>query len=396
MVKPITIKQIKVKNKEPPDKYIYKLNDFSGKQKGITIPILADKRKLNKPIIATDKRGKTVGGNTVLTYHVKHCRDLSNELTEARKIAEFIVKNNGDKDSKIKSTSQLKDFNLKTAISNQIIRKYKDPKIHTVNSINLPLPNQSIKYDKVTGIVKIIPLDIKFEWKPDLPNGEFSKINAIEISEDRFMLSVSYTDLGIKSKYPEKNIFSLDHNCGYGRHIMNGADHKNKTVLNLGKSGPKIRHKYQKLRQKYQKAEDYTSLKEVSDREYRKMKDLDHKISRAVVNYADKNDLQIVLEDLGGIRKTKKSGNGSKKANRIVNSWSFYRLMSYIKYKSKLLGIPVTTVSPINTSQLCSYCYKKGDRKGIDFQCTNKCCKKKMNADVNAAYNIGKRFMGKL
>ena len=97
MVRSITSKQIKVKNKEPPDKYIYKLNDFSGKQKGITIPILADKRKLNKPIIATDKRGKTVGGNTILTYHVKHCRDLSNELTEARRIAEFIVKNNGDK-----------------------------------------------------------------------------------------------------------------------------------------------------------------------------------------------------------------------------------------------------------------------------------------------------------
>ena len=28
MVRSITSKQIKVKNKEPPDKYIYKLNDF--------------------------------------------------------------------------------------------------------------------------------------------------------------------------------------------------------------------------------------------------------------------------------------------------------------------------------------------------------------------------------
>lgn len=336
------------------------------------------------------------GDITVLSYHVKHNYDLSTELMEARKIAEYVVKYNHDEEKRIKSTKQLKNFNLKTAIANQLIRKYRKDKIHSVNSINLPLPNQSIRYDQSTGIVELIPLKIEFYWKPDVTKLKFLKINAIEVSENRFMISASFTDKPEKSMYPSTNILSLDHNCGYGRHIINGADNKNKTVINLGKKGPKIRYKYQKLRQKYQKAKDLGALKEVGNREHRIMKDIDHKISRAVVDYADKNGLQIVMEDLGGIRKNKKTGNGSKKVNRLVNSWSFYRLMSFIRYKAKLLGIPVTTVSPINTSQLCSYCYRKGKRSGIHFECTNKKCRKKMNADVNAAFNIGKRFMGLL
>jgi putative transposase len=301
-------------------------------------------------------------------------------------------------DKQIKSTAQLKAFNLKSAIANQIIRKYKDPKINQVSNVNLILPHQSIKYDTDTGIVYLTPLKIRFYWKPDLPDFDdrFEKINAIEISADRFMLSVTYSNDGDKVIYPEKNILSLDHNCGYGRHIINGADLKHETVINLGKSGPHIRYKYQKLRQKLQKAGDYSQLKKVANKEQRRMRDLDHKISRAVVDYAQENDLQIVVEDLGGIRKNRRKGNGSKKANRLVNSWSFYRLMQFIRYKSKLLGIPVTTVDPSHTSQLCSYCYRKGNRSGIDFQCTNKRCGKKMNSDVNAAYNIGKRFLGLL
>jgi putative transposase len=387
------------KTKEPPDKpkFVYILNDYTGKQKGKAIYIPADKRKRTGPFIACDERGMINDKSQIISYHVKHDHNLSEQLNTARKIAELVVQNSSTKHP-IKSTAQLKAFDMKSAIANQIIRKYKNPKIKRVTNVNLILPNQSIKYDVDTGIVYLTPLKIRFYWKPDLPDflERFQKINAIEISDDRFMLSVSYSLEGIKVLYPKRNILSLDHNCGYGRHIINGADHKNQKVINLGKSGPHIRYKYQKLRQKLQKAGDYSTLKKVSNKEQRRMRDLDHKISRAVVDYANKNDLQIVVEDLGGIRKNRRKGNGSKKANRLVNSWSFYRLMQFIRYKSELLGIPVTTVNPERTSQLCSYCHRRGDRSGIDFQCTNRRCGKKMNSDVNAAYNIGKRFLGLL
>ena len=69
------------------------------------------------------------------------------------------------------------------------------------------------------------------------------------------------------------------------------------------------------------------------------------------------------MEDLEGIRKSKIKGNGSRNVNRLVNSWSFYRLQFFVTYKAKLLGIPVIKVQPHYTSQLCSYCGIKGNRK---------------------------------
>lgn len=397
MVKLKAIKTPKIK--EPPDKskYKYILNDYSGKQTGKIIPFNAYKRKITESLIGCDKNGDINDKPVLVSYHVKHARKLNEQLKEAKKIADYIVRNNGTK-NQIKSTAQLKMFNMKSAIANQLIRKYRDPKIKEAKNVNLIFPNQSIDYEINTGIVRLIPLKIKFYWKPNFSdfNKRFCKINAIEVSEDRFMLSVSYLKDGERILHPKQNILSLDHNCGFGRHIINGADHKNKKVINLGKNGPHIRHKYQKLRQKYQKAKEYGKLKKLSNKEHRRMKDIDHKISRAVVNYANKNDLQIIAEDLGGIRKNRRRGNGSKKVNRLVNSWSFYRLMNFIKYKAKLLGIPFTTVRPNNTSQLCSYCYKKGNRNGIHFECANKRCKKRMNSDVNAAYNVGKRYQGLL
>ena len=80
------------------------------------------------------------------------------------------------------------------------------------------------------------------------------------------------------------------------------------------------------------------------------MKDLDHKISRAVVrlrrNYALQNKLKIVVEDLKGIRYGSKKGKGSKAKNRVVNSWSFYRLQSFIEYKAKEHNIPFMKINP--------------------------------------------------
>lgn len=124
------------------------------------------------------------------------------------------------------------------------------------------------------------------------------------------------------------------------------------------------------------------------------MKDLDHKISRKIVDYALKNKLKIVLENLKGIRIGARKGNGSKTGNRFVNSWSFYRLQTYIEYKAKELGIPFEKINPQYTSKECSYCQVIGDRNGDTFICTNRHCKSfkiKRHSDINAAFNIGKR-----
>jgi IS605 OrfB family transposase len=137
----------------------------------------------------------------------------------------------------------------------------------------------------------------------------------------------------------------LDHNCGVGRHIINAANLQTGEVINLGKCGPNDRKMYFKKRQK-QKVKGH--------KEKRKMKDLDHKISRTIVNYALKHKLRIVVENLKGIRNNARKGKGSKTKNRFVNSWSFYRLQQFIEYKSKEHGIPFEKINPHYTSQECS------------------------------------------
>ena len=133
------------------------------------------------------------------------------------------------------------------------------------------------------------------------------------------------------------------------------------------------------------------------DKEKRIMRDLDHKISRTIVNYALKHKLKIVLEDLKGIRKCARKEKGlPKNVNRFVNSWSFYRLQTFIEYKAKELDIPFEKVHPQYTSKECSYCTVIGERNGDSFICNNKRCvayEKKRHSDINAAFNIGKRSL---
>ncbi len=330
----------------------------------------------------------------IKTYHVKHRLSLTAMLTGAQQIANYAVENKNNK--KILTSKYVKHHGLPSAVSNQILRKYSKGNIKEAINVNLIVPNSSIQnykmkngstktyttisYKNNTVILK--PLKMCFRWNP---GKDFEKINQVEIDDKKFMVSATFKNNIVKQDYV--NILGIDHNCGVGRHILNCANLKTKEVINLGKCGPNIRKMFFKKRQKQ---------KIKGNREQRIMKDLDHKISRKVVNYALKNKLKIVVEKLKNIRLGAIKGKGSRVGNRLVNSWSFYRLQNFIEYKSKELGIPFEKINPHYTSQECSYCTIIGKREKESFVCNNKhCCvyKTKRNADVNAAFNIGKRSL---
>ena len=323
-------------------------------------------------------------------YHVKHRLCLDSLLEKAKCIANYAVQNK--KNRKVLTSKYVKHFGLPSAVANQILRKYGRGTIKEAANVNLIVPNQTSKskstskiYNSITwerGFVTLKPLKIGFRWNP---GKHFEKINQVEIDNKKFMIAATFKNTIVNQKYA--NVLGIDHNCGFGRHILNCANLLTGEVVNLGKKGPKIRNKYFKKR-KTQKIKN--------NKEKRIMKDLDHKISRAVVNYALKHKLKIVVENLKGIRKGSRKGNGSKGKNRVVNSWSFYRLQSFMKYKSKELGIPFEKVNPHYTSQECSYCGVIGIRKKESFICKNKRCQScniERHADVNAAFNIGKRSL---
>lgn len=330
--------------------------------------------------------------NTIKCYHIKHRIDLSDMLEKVKKIADYAVINKNNK--KLLSSKHVKKFGLPSSISNQILRKYGRGTIKEAKNINLIVPNATTKRKLKDGTVKyydsiihsnntifLKPLKLRFRWNP---GKDYIKIHQVEISSDKFMISVSFNNTPIQ---PFKDILGIDLNCGVGRSIINAANLKTGEILNLGKQGPNIRKKYYKKRTKQ-------TIK--NNKEHRIMKDLDHKLSRTVVNYALKNKLKIVVEDLKGLRQKCKKGKGSKGLNRTINSWSFFRLQNLIEYKAKENGIPFEKVKPHYTSQECSYCGIIGNRNADSFICKVKKCKaynKKRHADINAAFNVGKRSL---
>ena len=115
-----------------------------------------------------------------------------------------------------------------------------------------------------------------------------------------------------------------------------------------------------------------------------------HKISKDIVSKAVQQKSMIIFEDLKGIRKLYRKGNGQgNKFRRKLNSWSFYELQRQIEYKAKWEGIPVRYVNPKRTSMLCPICgelLQEDKQNRRKLLCIN--CSKIMDRDVVASMNI--------
>jgi putative transposase len=312
----------------------------------------------------------------ILTYKIKHNQNYTQELIKAKEIAEYAVK------TKSRSSADVKHIGLKSAIANQILKKYGSNKvIKRVRRVNLIVPGQGINVSKATQIISIpcLKLSLSYYFKV-----EFSKINQVEL--DKQYAYVSVTVLGPELKEPTSWIgvdLNTTGHCAVAAHPTTGK------VLKLGKSGLHIHKKYRDLRRKFQLQGKYSKVKQAKHRERNKIRDILHKSSKRIVEFALTHNAGIKLELLTGIRKRTKT---HFKFNYFLNSWSFYALKNMIDYKAKLRGITVVFIDPRYTSQTCSKCGHRGNRQGKEFKCLN--CKHVAHADVNAAFNIALRHSG--
>ncbi|MDE1764460.1 MAG: transposase, partial [Thaumarchaeota archaeon] len=138
--------------------------------------------------------------------------------------------------------------------------------------------------------------------------------------------------------------------------------------------------------------------KKLGNRRSRRIQQFLHKISKDIVQRAIENKSMIVFEDLKGIRKLYRKGNGQGNTyRRKLNSWSFYELERQVVYKSHWEKIPVEFVDPKCTSILCPIC---GERTQEDREhrrklwCGN--CRRSIDRDVVASMNIFYKGMQRL
>ncbi len=120
-----------------------------------------------------------------------------------------------------------------------------------------------------------------------------------------------------------------------------------------------------------------------------------HNLSANIVLQAKLRTQAIVMEDLKGIRKLYRKGNGQSSDHRSrMNSWSYAELQRQIEYKAEWNGIPVMYVKAYGTSARCSTCgHRMLPEENRKLHCPS--CGLTVDRDVNAARNIlarGLRF----
>jgi putative transposase len=149
-----------------------------------------------------------------------------------------------------------------------------------------------------------------------------------------------------------------------------------------------IKGKYQRLKRHLQSKGTKSAkrrLKKLSGKENRFVRDVNHCVSKKIVNT---NNTVFALENLKNIRNNTRTYN--KKLNRMIGNWSFGQLQSFIQYKAERQGKSIIYIKPNYTSQQCSKCgcIEKKNRNGNVFKCVE--CGFQLDADLNASRNIAR------
>jgi len=159
-----------------------------------------------------------------------------------------------------------------------------------------------------------------------------------------------------------------------------------------GKAVQDRRRRFQTYRRRMDQQKRMDKIKASKGKERRWQRDINHKISRELVNIvAGTPGSVIVLEKLDGIRNRTR---GSKRFNRMMGNWAFRQLADMIVYKAKRASIPIVWVDPRNTSKMCSRCGHATRANRPDqahFRCVS--CGFQANSDYNAARNISRKWL---
>jgi IS605 OrfB family transposase len=155
------------------------------------------------------------------------------------------------------------------------------------------------------------------------------------------------------------------------------------TFCGNGRQNKYIKRKHRGTRKKLGKLKKQKAINKLNNKEQRWMQDQDHKVSRQLINFAKENNVSTIrLEKLSGIRQTART---SRKNEKNLHNWSFYRLASFIEYKAILEGIKVEYVNPKYTSQICPSCGEKNKANDRKYNCS---CGFKGHRDILGARNI--------
>jgi len=273
-------------------------------------------------------------------------------------------------------------------VAKSLISKYqKNKKCRVVKNLVIPICGDKGKQIKIieNGIripslfkKEIIPITFLKPITGFIRQVEFFKRNNI------WYMSYSYNTPIVNTFISPDNFIGIDRNS-VGNVVAIALPNGNTKLI--GPDTSRITKNFRNRRSKLQHKGVKYALKQLKRKQSNRIKDINHKVSKTIVNLAKTHCSAIVLENLGKISK-------KGKAKRYVqkSQWSFHQLESFIKYKAALLGIPVYYVSSNYTSQICNKCGSINKINGKNYKCSK--CGHVAHRDENAALNIRDRMIG--
>lgn len=316
-------------------------------------------------------------------YHNKCYYDLRNEFPELP--SQYIIRLIALGMESIKSIRTNKSNNTPESKSNSIRL---DKRLYSIST-----SNKTVSVASVDGRLK----DIKYQCRYDLQNVNSSLFKSAVLIFDqkhnRFYLNITL-EFDIKINDIKSNILGIDSGAVVPLAVANDQIYQIFYPIDLINRVFQL----QDIKSNIQSKDTRSSkrrLKSLRHYEHRLRNEIDHLISRSLVDYCVTNKIDtVIFEKLTNIRNSNKSKSKSKKTNRLNNCWSFFRLSNYCTYKLNLSGILVDHVTPYWTSIRCPSCGHIDKSNRLDrstFYCQK--CNTTGHADLIAAYNIRQKYL---
>jgi IS605 OrfB family transposase len=172
--------------------------------------------------------------------------------------------------------------------------------------------------------------------------------------------------------------------------LATDSDGETHTGEDLEKNRRKYAHRFQNLQRNSTKSAK-RKLRDISGKQSRFQKHINHVVSKAVVLKAQRTGRGIALEILTGIRDRVRA---RRKQRARLHNWGFRQLKTFIVYKAARAGVLVIEVDPRYSSQTCARCGYVDKRNRPDqstFSCVS--CGHSASADTNAAQNLRARAL---
>lgn len=244
----------------------------------------------------------------------------------------------------------------KTILKNQkewIRPEFKVPQLDLVWNRDYSLSKDVFSVNTLAGRVKMgyFPYGMEAYFNKDIYKFGTAKL---VWKHGKFYLHIPVTfDTPECSDEDIRRVVGVDRGINF---VVATYDDDGKSTFVNGRPIKQRRAKYAAVRKSLQKRKTPSArrrLKKIGSRENRWMRDVNHCVSKALVNSNPAHAL-FVLEDLTGIRSATER---VRTKHRCVSvSWAFCDLGQKLKYKAVRAGSKVIEVNPAYTSQRCPIC----------------------------------------